>query len=104
MTKPIFTAKTNAGLPVIIASITVLILILGGLLWHNFGNSGGGEPARSLTAQEKADREFVQKKAAESSGNFNSLSQEDQQRLLAIIGQRAPFQLKQEALNLKRNP
>ncbi len=89
--------KTAVSMPVVIAVIAILIVFLGGLAWHYLGASGGGAPARSLTSQEKADRDWLQQMARTKNGNFEQLSPEDQRRLIALYGPKAPFTFRMAA-------
>ena len=89
--------KSNVGLPVIIACIAVLILLIGGLVWHTFVPSvTEGAAARPLTAQEQANKDYVTQMAKASGGDFGKLNQEDQRKMLSLYGPQAPFKLKQE--------
>ncbi len=89
--------KTAVSMPVVIAVIAILIVFLGGLAWHYLSSNGGGAPARSLTSQEKADQDWLQQMAHEKNGNFEQLSPEDQRRLIALYGAKAPFTFRMAA-------
>jgi hypothetical protein len=84
-------------MPVLIATLVVLALLVGGLAWHFFGPNTGVGHGRALTAEEKANQDWMDQKVKESGGDFNRLSPEDQRRLFALHGPQGPFILRQEA-------
>jgi hypothetical protein len=92
-------AKPGVSMPILIAAIALVLLIVGGLAYHYFGpqRSEGTGTVRALTA----DEQWVRQKAKETGGDFNKLSQEDQRRMLAISGPKAPFDLRQMARTLQ---
>jgi hypothetical protein len=83
--------KPAVSVSVIVAAVAVLILILGGLAWHFFGSGTGGAPTRPLTNTEQADRDWVQQKAKQTKGRLETLSPEDQRRVMALYGPNAAF-------------
>ncbi len=92
--------QTNAGpaavsRPILIGAFVLVALLLVGLAYHYFGPQQNGQAARALTSQEQANRQWAQQKAKESGGDYTRLSPEDQQRLLSIMGPRAPFEFRQ---------
>jgi hypothetical protein len=90
-------------MPVLIAAVAVVVLLVGGLAWHYFGPNTGSGRARPLTAQEKADADWLNQMAKETGGDFSKLSPEDQRRMFALNGPHAPFNLRQAAQALAKN-
>jgi hypothetical protein len=93
-------AARSINTPTLVAALVVLLLLLGGLGWHYFGPNTAGGRARPLTAQERTDQDWLNQKAKESGGDFNKLSPEDQRKMFASHGPRAPFNLRQAAQSL----
>jgi hypothetical protein len=91
------TDRNNVKPTALIAAVAVLILLVGALAWHFFGPSPSSGQARALTAEEKANQDWLDQKAKESGGDFNKLSPEDQRRLFSLRGPQGPFILKQQA-------
>jgi hypothetical protein len=75
----------------------LMLVLVGGLAWRFFSPKTGSGKARPLTAEEKANADWLNQKAKESGGNFGQLGPEDQRRLLAAHGPQAPFLLRQAA-------
>jgi hypothetical protein len=88
------------SLPVLIGTIVVALLIVGGTAWHFFGPQNGGAPVRPLTAEEQANKTWIEEKARETGGDFTKLGSDDQQRLRTLNGPRAPFEFMQVARSL----
>jgi hypothetical protein len=81
----------------VVGALIVIVLIVGGIAWQVFFSSGMSGPIRPLTAQEKADQDWLIQKAKETNGDFDKLSPEDQRRLLAEHGSAARFILQKTA-------
>ena len=90
--------------PILIGAIVVAFLVLGSTIWHYAGPTSDGLPARALTAEEKANKEWREAKMRETGGDFAKLNAEDQRRLLALDGPQAPFNFRQMANNLPPKP
>jgi hypothetical protein len=97
-------AARSVSMPVLVAAVLVLVLVVGGLAWHFFGPNTGSGRGRPLTAEEKANADWLSQKAKETGGDFSKLSQEDQRRLFAQHGPQAPFVLRQAAHPVKIGP
>ena len=93
------TQNTAVKPKIVIASIAILVVILVGLAWHFFGTGTEGASTRPLTHQEQADQDWVQQKAAQTKGNFDQLSPEEQRRLTSLYGPKAPFKFRMAARN-----
>jgi len=86
---------------VLIAAAIVLLLFLGGLTWRYFGPGAAAGNAHRLTAQQRADQDWLKQKARESGGDFNKLSTEDQSRLTSLYGKMAAYVLRGNATPAK---
>ena len=80
-------SRTSGSVKTIIATIAVLVIAMGTLVWRVFSGEAG--PAKTLTAQQRADQTWIKVKARESGGDFEKLTKEDQQRLVALYGKMA---------------
>lgn len=91
------------SLPVLISTIAIALIAIGGMAWSFFGPKGG-PPPRALTANEKANDAWFNEIARTTGGDFNKLSPEDKRRLFAMHGPQSPFLLKQAASAAQQKP
>ena len=90
-------AHPSVSLSVTIATIAIVLILIGGFVWHAFGSHAGGAPNRPLTANET----WFQQKTKETGGDYSKLTRDDKRRLYAIDGPQGPFLLQQAANDLK---